>query len=175
MFYSCINATAFSVSSLVKLFTLNNMMYNREEYILREIVNCEYNQFCKDLREEATKRDLFGDKRASVQDWMDNLREEYNNHNNIWEDIERLFEKVIAIYELLRFDIGRQRIITMTTFMNFLETPHPYFKSHLSDLKSTTWVLRRVMEVTIDYVLDSFELSLVDDEADEIIPYQAYL
>lgn len=123
---------------------------------------CDLAFFLKEFSEEATKRNLFDDQRVSVDDWLEKLTQEYDNYYTIWNDYQRVFVKLVAIYDLLFARIG-SKIITLTTFFEFLEITDDH------DLKSTWY--DDTCKATIELLLDTFELCLTDDEPHQIQPY----
>lgn len=124
----------------------------------------EFEIFLKEFREEAARRNLLNGERVKVEDWLKVLTGEYHTFYDIWTDWQRVFEKVLAIYDILKFRIGESRVITLPTFIKFLE------KTDESHLTSEIWY-GCVGDATIELLLDSFQSCLTYFEADEIEPY----
>lgn len=74
--------------------------------------------FCGRLKREAAKREISRSTEVRVKDWMRFLQEGYNNEFDIWSDIERIYETVVAIHRILQFDIGEEKLISLRSFIN---------------------------------------------------------
>lgn len=117
--------------------------------------------FCARLKKEAAKKEICGNSRVFVKDWMQCLKEEYDNEFDIWSDIERIYETVVAIYQLLQFDIGEGKVIRLWSFIN------EYLMASDDDrLKNGEWYDFEASTI-ISLVLDSFEgCELLEDESE---------
>lgn len=110
-----------------------------------------FETFYADLKEEAIRRNLFDGKTADVKSWSDHMKWEYINHHyyDMWDDEDRVYEKILAIRELLKDEIGVETI-TMTLFLEHLEKTTNFY------LKSLPWLLD-ACQFTIRIVLDTFQ------------------
>ena len=117
--------------------------------------------FCALLRKQAAKREISGNTKVRVKDWMRFLQEEYDNEFDIWSDIEGIYETVIAIYRILQFDIGEGRLISMRSFIN-----EYLMVSNDDRLKNGEWLDFEAKNI-ISLMLDAFETCELQEDGSE--------
>lgn len=79
-----------------------------------------FKTFCADFIEEANKRDLFDGIEAAVESWVELIKSNYkwNHYHDMWCDEDRVFEKLIAICNILENEIDGLRYIDLSFLWN---------------------------------------------------------
>lgn len=128
----------------------------------------DFKIFCEEFGKLANTNGLLNDDhRALIGPWIGEIQKEYDNSYTIWDDWEGVYELILLIFRILKYNIGESKVVTIEAFIEYLETANnnDYF---LKELRSAKWN-RFAMMASIELVLDTFQTCLVSEHPDKII------
>lgn len=68
-----------------------------------------YSEFRKAIKNEVEERKLSYERTVNVREWMKQLELAYEKEYRIWDDIDQIYEKVVDLRDLLKWEIGERR------------------------------------------------------------------
>lgn len=117
-------------------------------YFLQKNMKKSFENFCEELSLRADKEECLHHQRASIKDFTEFVKREYELNYIIWDDSDKIYEKTIGIVDVLR-KIDPPKRITMNIFINkyLKNSDEPNLKSEWNDEQVT---------YTADLVVEAF-------------------